>query len=155
MRNTILNTIITDIPRITIANGYKHDAPEASKYFSTLDDISSAPHINIYCGAQQSLPMEPGLETILKVNILTHAQVNTDINKEGLLTSDVESWLEDYIKFFTYPSTAEAEESKICTLWSVAGVTYYFISAIEPYYDRNDNRHTIFVELTVNFLQIT
>jgi len=143
------------MPRITEANGYKHNAPEASKYYNVLDDVSVAPHINIYCGAEQIIPIEPGLETTLKVIILTHVQVNTDLNKEGLLTDEIESWIEDYRSFFTFPSTRDADASKICTLWSVAGVTHYYMSSIEPYYDRNDNRHTIFTELTVNYLQIT
>lgn len=154
MRNIILNTIINDIPRITTANGYKHNAPEASKYYQVLDDISIPPHINIYCGAERSLAVEPGLETTLNVIILTHVQVNNDVNKEGILSDEIENWIEDYKSFFTFPSAKDTEASKICSLWSVAGVTSYYISSIEPYYDRNDNRHTVFVELTVNFIQI-
>jgi hypothetical protein len=101
---------------------------------------------------EQSFLIEPGLETTLKVNILTHVQVDTDLNKEGLLTNEIENWLEDYRSFFTFPSTKDAMLQRFA-LWA-AGVTYYYISGIEPYYDRNDNRYTIFVELTVNLLQI-
>lgn len=155
MRNIILNTLINDIQRITVANGYVHDAPEASKYYETLDDVSAQPHINVFCGTEQSEPVETGLETTLKVNILTHIQVNTDINKAGILTEEIESWIADYRRFFTFPSAKDTDASKICTLWSTAGITNYFISSIEPYFDRSDNRHTVFAELTVNYYQIT
>ncbi|HJY64460.1 MAG TPA: hypothetical protein VJ455_09920 [Ignavibacteria bacterium] len=155
MRQTILNTIISDIRRISKDNNYNHDAPQASAYYSKLDDVSIAPQINLYCGSEHSTPVEAGLESILKINIFTHIQVNTDVKKEGLLTNEVESWVNDFKLFFTEPSCAGSDVSKISTLWSVAGVTYYFISAVEPYYDRNDNRHTIFLELTVNYILIS
>jgi len=152
MRETILNTIINDITRINKVNHYKHDAPQATAYYLKLDDVSVPPQINVYCGSEQNTPVESGLECRLKVNILTHIRVNSDVKKEGLLSSEVESWVNDYRFFFSQPSCAGVDVSKICSLWSVAGVTYYYISAVEPYYDRNDNRHAIFLELTVNLL---
>ena len=72
-----------------------------------------------------------------------------------MLTGESEKWIEDYTKFFPQPSDPGVDPLKICTLWSVAGVMNYYISAIEPYTDRNDNRHTLDVELTVNYLSIT
>jgi hypothetical protein len=149
MRQQILNNIITDLTRLNKANGYNHDAPAASIYYSAPDDVSIAPHINIYCSAQLNEPVETGFESTLKINILTHVQADTDINKEGILTQDFEDWIYDYWRFFTHPSCPGSNVSQTSTLWNVDGVTYYYISAVEPYYDRNENRHTIFVELTV------
>lgn len=149
MRQIILNTIITDLARLNKANGYSHDAPAASKYYSALDDVSVPPGVNVYCSSQQNTPVESGLESTLKINILTHLQTDTDVNKEGLMTDEIESWIYDYWKFFTHPSCAGSDSSKTSTLWNVDGVTYYYISAVEPYYDRNDNRQTLMVELTV------
>ena len=62
MRSNILNTIISDLTRITIANGYNHNSPAASKYHSTLDDISIAPKIVVQCASQFSTPTEAGLD---------------------------------------------------------------------------------------------
>ena len=152
MRQQILNSIITDLTRLTIANGYRHNAPPASLYFSKLDDISITPHINIYCGSEQNTPVEAGIESTLKINILTHIQVNTDAKKEGILTNDIENWIYDYWTFFTHPSCEGSDVSKISTLWNIEGVTYYYISAVEPYYDKNDNRQTLMVELIVTLV---
>ena len=152
MRQQILNNIISDLTRLNKTNGYNHDAPAASMYYSTVDDVSVCPYINIYCSSQQNIPVETGFESTLKIDILTHIQGDTDINKEGILTEDIENWIYDYWTFFTHPSCAGSDASKISTLWNVDGVTYYYISAVEPYYDKNDNRHTIFVELTVEFV---
>ena len=154
MRQQILNSIISDLTRLTIANGYKHNAPAATLYYSKLDDISIAPHINIFCGSEQNTPVESGLESTLKVNILTHIQADTDVNKEGILTNDIENWIYDYWTFFTHPSCEGSDASKTSTLWNVESVTYYYISAVEPYYDKNDNRHTLFVELTITLLRV-
>jgi hypothetical protein len=121
-------------------------------YYSKPDDVSAPPHINIYCGTQQNTPVESGLESTLKINILTHIQTGTDVKKEGILTNEIEDWIFDYWMFFTHPSCEGSDASRTSTLWDVEGVTYYYVSAAEPYYDRNENRHTLFVELTVSIV---
>jgi hypothetical protein len=155
MRNEILNNIISDISRIKISNGYNHDAPEAAKYFFTADDVSIAPKISAACDSQFSTPTEAGLDTTLKLSIVTHVSVNSDIDKSGRMTEEIEKWVQDYEKLFSHPSAINADPSKISTLWSVGGVSYYYISAVEPFKDRNENRHTLNIELTVNYLTIT
>lgn len=152
MRNLLLNTIISDISRITTANGYNHDAPAASKYYSTIDDASITPRVVIQCASQFSTPTEAGLDTTVKININTHISVNSDVDKSGKLSNESEKWIEDFTKFFTHPSCSGADTAKISTLWNLNGIEYYYISAIEPYNERNDNRHTVFIELTISLI---
>jgi hypothetical protein len=155
MRNEILNHIISDISRIRISNGYNHDAPEADKYFFTADDVSVAPRISARCDSQYSTPTEAGLDTTLKLSIITHIAINNDIGKSGKMTEEAEKWIEDYEKLFSHPSAVNADPAKISTLWSIGGVSHYYISAVEPFTDRNENRHTLNIELTVNYLTLT
>lgn len=159
IREKILQTIIDDVSKITIANGYVHDAPQPCKNLKALDDSAIYPVISIVLGNEQSELTEAGLETILKAHLLTKFKVSTDIASEGLVTNEAELWFRDYETLFRRPVNANVDISKISELWNIdeaeGGVENYFISAKDPFVDdTKDNIQTVLIELTISLINL-
>lgn len=159
IRERILQQLQNDIIKITSANGYAHNAPEPFNNLRALDDASVYPVISVLLGTEESELTEYGLESTLKVYIVTRFKVDTDVNRSGLLTNEGELWFRDYERLFRRPVSSNVNINHISELWSIdeaeGGVENYYISAKEPFADdTKENIQTALIELTISLINL-
>lgn len=161
IREKILEQLKTDLFKITTANGFVHNVSESMVYTSlnAVDDASVLPVISVVLGAEESEMTETGLETQLRVLLITRFQTDTDINKSGIVTGEAELWFRDFESLFRRPTHPEVNINHISGLWNIdepeGGVEYYYISGKDPFADDlKDNRQTILTELTISIINL-
>lgn len=161
IREKILEQLKTDLLKITTANGYVHNVSDSMIFTSlnAVDDASILPVISVVPGAEESEMTETGLETLLKVLLITRFQTDTDINKTGIVSDEAELWFRDFETLFCRPTQPDVNINHISGLWNIdepeGGVEYYFISGKDPFADDlKDNRQTILTELTISIINL-
>ncbi len=151
-RRQIFGVLMLDLLKINTSNGYMHDIAKVIPVMKSPADIAVFPSVNLAAGDEE---INPGfedrnlLESSLKMKILTHMETTYDLNSEGLNQAEAESWIEDYERFI---SSENADTG--CSLCLVPGVQNYYISKIEPYSDWRDNRQTLEVTITIEYINL-
>lgn len=153
-RLEILNTIITDLPRISTANGYNNDmAQGVTMVQQKLSALAQLPQVSVIGGEESRDRIENNAQSSFKVYIFSYIKTSLDVAKSGLMTTEAEKWIEDYDNFFRLPGDGGAEKAKVSSLYTISDIESYYISDVNPYYDFADNnRQCLAIQLTVNFI---
>jgi hypothetical protein len=151
-RRQIFEALKLDLLKINTSNGYMHDITQVISVLKSPGDVSVYPSVNLMAGDEEIHPDFEDRNLFacrIKMIILTHIETNYDLNSEGLNSAEAESWIEDYEKFMA----AENADTG-CTLCLMPGVENYYVSKIEPYSDWRDNRQTLEVTITVEYINL-
>lgn len=161
IREKIIEQLKTDLLKITSENGYLHNVTGSMVFtnLNAVDDTSVLPVISLVPGAEESEMTETGLETQLRVLLITRFQTDTDINKSGIASGEAELWFRDFESLFRRPTHPGINLNHISGLWNIdeteGGVEYYYISGKDPFADDlKDNRQTILTELTISIINL-
>jgi hypothetical protein len=149
-RNQIFESLKSGLLNIKRTNGYTHDINKVFPVLRTLDDVNEYPSVYFIMGEEEIRPEFEDRNTFgctLQVIILTHIEANYDLNAEGLFTPEAESWVEDYQKFI-----ADENPATGCLLGTIPGVENYYVSKIEPYSDWRENKQTLAVTITIQYI---
>jgi hypothetical protein len=149
-RQQIFETMKTDLLKINISNGYSHDINKVFPVLRSIDDINELPSICLVHGEEIITPESEDRNVTLntfRLVILTHIETNYDANSEGLFALEAEKWIEDYRNFIS------GDDVSVCTaLKMLEGVQNVYISRIEPYADWRENKQTLEIVITVEYI---
>jgi hypothetical protein len=141
---------MTDLLKINQTNGYQHNIKSVHPVMRTIDEVNEFPSVFAVIGEEQiSAVFEDTnmFDSSLELLLLTHIETPDDTDSEGLFTYEAERWVEDYRKLI-----GSFDRTTGSTLYNIEGVKNYFISRIEPFYDRNENKQTLLLTITVQYV---
>ena len=149
-RVEIYDALKNDLLKISAANGFAHDIKHVFPLMKTIDEVNEFPAVAAFMGEENvksELEDRNLFESALDIILLTHIETMQDTGSEGAFTNEAESWVEDYRKLI-----ASDDPALGCSLYNIEGVRNYYISRVEPYYDRRDNKQTLLMIITVQYI---
>jgi hypothetical protein len=151
IRQQIFETLKTGLLRIQVSNGYSHDINKVIPVLRTLDEMNEFPSVVLIPGEESTRADYEDrnmFECSFELVILTHIETFYDLSSEGLFTSEAESWIEDYQRFI-----ANDDIQTGCILALIEGVENFYLSKAIPYSDWRDNKQTLEVTITVQYIK--
>lgn len=148
-RQEIFETLKTDLLKIKIANGYAHDINKVIAIQKTADAINEFDAVVLFKADERVSPRNEAqnvFECSLNLIVLAHIETMSDVDSEGLFTTEAESMAEDFQNLLGNPDPAAG-----CTLGAIEGVDNFFISRIEPYTDTGESKQTLAITITVKY----
>lgn len=150
-RQQIFETFKSDLLKIKSSNGYSHDINKVFPVPRVIDDLNEFPAVCLVHGEEIINPEGEDrsiTSNTFRMIVLTHIETYYDADSEGLFTSDAEKWIEDYRNFIS------GDDLNTCsTLMMLPGVQNVYISRTEPYADWRENKQTLEITVTVEYLK--